>query len=288
MRVKRFDRIKVENDIISEIKKSIVSQRAYIKAESQIVFLFGAKSNTQRTTARDSFYDYTKKHLQDYLFLLAEDFYRSFGDSPVDLLTLEDELASYTDCVLIILESPGAIAELGAFSLKSELVKKILAINERAFMNEDSFINKGPLAKIQKESKFSPVIHAKFESILASIGEIEKSLSKNLQRKRSVKVEFDTYDKFNGANFKKFRLMLVRDLVTLFSPVKFEEILYILRYIYDTDKFLKINFELSFLISVGLIRKEVDFYINTYKHDTYFYSFPDLNIIDLRAKVLNY
>lgn len=65
-----------------------------------------------------------------------------------DLMSFEVDLAGICSLVAIVLESPGAIAELGAFSQLPELSKKILAIKSRDFETAahlTSFINLGIL-----------------------------------------------------------------------------------------------------------------------------------------------
>lgn len=62
-----------------------------------------------------------------------------------DLISFERELASICSIVVIVLESEGALAELGAFSQLSELSEKIIAIRSSHFVAHDSFINLGIL-----------------------------------------------------------------------------------------------------------------------------------------------
>ena len=71
-----------------------------------------------------------------------------------DLMSFELELAAICSLVVIILESEGAIAELGAFSQVPELSEKIIAICPEKFKNANSFINFGILRFIaaKKES----------------------------------------------------------------------------------------------------------------------------------------
>jgi hypothetical protein len=65
-----------------------------------------------------------------------------------DLMSFESELAAICSIVVIVLESAGAIAELGAFSQLKELSEKLIAIKSRDFdaaHNNKSFINLGLL-----------------------------------------------------------------------------------------------------------------------------------------------
>jgi hypothetical protein len=72
-----------------------------------------------------------------------------------NLMDFEQELAGICSLVAVILESPGAIAELGAFSQLPELNKKIIAIKSLDFETPkaaNSFINLGILRYIREHS----------------------------------------------------------------------------------------------------------------------------------------
>lgn len=62
-----------------------------------------------------------------------------------NLMNLEADLASICSLVVIILESAGSLAELGAFSQLPDLSKKIIAIRSNAFRDAPSFVNLGIL-----------------------------------------------------------------------------------------------------------------------------------------------
>lgn len=71
-----------------------------------------------------------------------------------NLVDFENDLASICTLVVIVLESAGAIAELGAFSQLPDLRKKILAIKSKSF-DDDSFINLGILRHIAEAKRSS-------------------------------------------------------------------------------------------------------------------------------------
>ena len=67
-----------------------------------------------------------------------------------DLLELEEYVAGLSACILLFLESPGAIAELGVFSQTPNLKEKLVVVIEESFYAEDSFIRHGPIERIEK------------------------------------------------------------------------------------------------------------------------------------------
>ena len=65
-----------------------------------------------------------------------------------NLLKLEEKLASDVDIIILPLEGPGTLCELGAFAVNEQLLPKIVAINKVEYKNAKSFITIGPLALI--------------------------------------------------------------------------------------------------------------------------------------------
>jgi hypothetical protein len=72
-----------------------------------------------------------------------------------NLMTFEADLASICSLVVIVLESPGSLAELGAFSQLPDLSKKIIVIRSSDFQDDTSFINLGILRYIAESHESS-------------------------------------------------------------------------------------------------------------------------------------
>lgn len=64
------------------------------------------------------------------------------------LLQLEGDLAHLSAVILLLVESAGSIAELGAFSYDPILFEKLIAVLEYKYQAEESFIQDGPVAKL--------------------------------------------------------------------------------------------------------------------------------------------
>jgi hypothetical protein len=62
-----------------------------------------------------------------------------------DLVSFERELASICSLIVIVVESPGSMVELGAFSQLEELAEKSIVICSSRFVDDFSFINLGIL-----------------------------------------------------------------------------------------------------------------------------------------------
>lgn len=289
----KIKNIKFLPHVINSISNVITKKEILLSKDNQIIFLFGGQNNINNKSVRQIFYDYTQRHLIDYQFLLAEDFINVYNDKTIDLLTIEKNLASYTDCVIIILESPGTFAELGAFAMHDELAKKILVINDIHHQKLDSFINLGPIAKINNDSIFGSVIYSNFDSFLKSINSIEKRLKDKL-RKKSKRVSLDKPEDFNNKENKKNKILLISDIISLFGPINNDEIIEILREIYNESHmfFRDIKFETGLLKSLGLIHsisyKESVYYMKAINKEFYFYNYSKLNIYKFRFEIINH
>ena len=188
------------------------------------VFLCGAQLNDPEHSLRDLFFE--RKVKPDPKLLarvkLAEDaerWYRSHEHFD-DLLELEEYLAGLSACVLLFVESPGAIAELGVFSQMPILQDKLLVVLEQSHSLGPSFIVDGPI-KQMKRNNFGTVLSFPWltnseamgrrpintEIVGETLDAIAEELDKKLQgRPKTVKFR----DPDHG-----HRMLLVADLVKL-------------------------------------------------------------------------
>ena len=105
--------------------------------------------------------EYARNHFTNFRFFRAEEVFPALNEGHGnDLLTIEDQIGNYSDCIAIICESESAFAELGAFTLKEELVKQVLVINDERFKSSTSFITQGPIARANVKSQFKPAFYA--------------------------------------------------------------------------------------------------------------------------------
>jgi len=287
---------KILHPQIKEFSSHIKNQFPKLKASSKFVFICGAKPN--KNTAREYIKEYAEKHLGSFQFFMAEEFFSSFENKEtINLLTLETNLCKYSDCVLIVLEGPSAFAELGAFAQPKHLSKQVLVVNEKEHENSDSFIAKGPIAKINIESSFSPAIHADFSTILKSMPDIEKSLN-TIKRVRMQKVKLKTLEEFSNCHPKK-RLLFLSDIISLFGPIKLFEIYDILSRIYnpnanfakfsdlaDKELLRQIDIEISLLETLRIIEKKSAYFYKKSSPTWLFYHYNNFRPEKLRASVI--
>lgn len=82
---------------------------------------------------------------------IAED-YKNWATDGIyrDLVSFESHLAELSSVIVLILESAGAIAELGLFSAIDEFKQKLLVFIETEYYKSSSFIKLGPVDYLEK------------------------------------------------------------------------------------------------------------------------------------------
>jgi hypothetical protein len=126
-----------------------------INFSSPIVFLCGGNVDVKEyhpQSVRDALMRYLASKnckLSDYI-TLAEHFKDWTHDAVYkDLLVFESDIAHMASLIIIILESPGSLTELGIFSENKNIKNKTLVIVNAKYHSESSFINLGPLRHLE-------------------------------------------------------------------------------------------------------------------------------------------
>jgi hypothetical protein len=81
------------------------------------------------------------------------------GDRGADLLQLENLLAESVHAVVIVLESEGAIAELGAFANHDKLKDRLVVVVDKKYRREKSFIMLGPVNYLRRRTHSEIILH---------------------------------------------------------------------------------------------------------------------------------
>lgn len=208
----------------------------------KVIFICGG--NEEHCPNRSIIEEYFQKHLPKILTFRAEDAWKIISqDQNVNALSLEEWLADFSDVVVILVESFGTVAELGAFSLSNTLRKKLLPILDTSHSRDDSFINTGPIRWVDKDSKFSPSIHTNFQAILTCIPEVEERINR-----RTIEAIYASR-RFGSYNFSnKVMLFFLVYLVAAMGPISIKEVVGITN---DIIKY-KDKKVINFILSVGV------------------------------------
>lgn len=275
------------NSQLEILKNCILKRNTFLKSESIVVFVCGAGQKKDYHSGRDFLMQYAQRHLSHMNFFMAEDIFPIFYNKyNYDFLTIERKLADYSDCIIIVLESEGAFAELGAFTIEDKLAEIVLVVNSHDFKNSQSFINYGPINKVNKKSIFGPAIYTNLESILAITPEIEQRLNK-IKKEKNKRIDLSTFDNFTNCS-AKVRLLFILDLINLCSPINHHELIYLLISFYGKNRF-EIRLDLSLLQALKLVKKTEDGYFFKASIDkNLFFEYKGVNELIIRALIVNY
>jgi hypothetical protein len=118
------------------------------------IFLCGGDINSQNGSIKSLRMAFLRfaydKPFEKHKILIAEEINPFFPRGTYkDLLSLESDLAQIASLILVFSESYGSAAELGAFSMKSEIAARLLVVIDDKNFNDSSFVKLGPLRSLQ-------------------------------------------------------------------------------------------------------------------------------------------
>lgn len=148
---------------------NVIKQRIYVPvfAKKRTIFLCGAdiRDKTQGRFKMASLFTENQSRIQ-YELLYPESLFDDLlaGQGQHSLLALENILASSVDAIVILPESPGSFAELGAFSSNPMLVNKLICVSNQRYKNKRSFLNYGP-NRLIKASATGKVINVDYDKL---------------------------------------------------------------------------------------------------------------------------
>lgn len=158
--------IKQLRDDELQIVAEAIRDNIFVPSLSRIttVFLCGA----DRSDNKSGRYKMAKLFEKEkhYELLYPEDLFDDllYGPGQHSLLLLENLLADSVDSIVLLPESPGSFAELGAFASNEHLVNKLICVGQEKYSKKKSFINYGPVRLIKK-SKTGKVFNFTYDDI---------------------------------------------------------------------------------------------------------------------------
>lgn len=193
--------------------------------------------------------NYLSKHAKHLLSFRAEYAWETISNTQpgVNALKLEEWLADLSDAVIIIVESFGTVAELGAFSLSEPLRNKLLPILDKRYKDDESFVNTGPVSWVNQDSVYRPAIYADFDTILTAIPEIILRIDSSRPKFYNSREQNKTLGNFLFT--KKEMLFVIIIIITSIGPVDDEHIIDICKKSFGISKKSDIE-EINLLISL--------------------------------------
>jgi len=255
------------DDSIVEFVKSVIIKSCRVSNTPHLVFLCGGITapleKGRIRSARDYFYRHVKRHapLLAERLRLAEKINDWFDqDTFEDLLELEGYLADTSDLIILFVESPGSLAELGAFATTESLRVKTLAVLNSIHPPEiRSFISDGPVRRIRRLNE-TLVRYFKWNerkpSDPANV-EVFEEMSKELTQYALERVSSAPKERTLNKDSDGHTMYLVADLVNIIGITTEKEIIQCLKlWGYDFhDK--KLSKYLSLLEHLSVIRREL-------------------------------
>jgi len=209
------------SEMIDTLKKHLNTIDKYI-TYPKFVFMCGKKRDEKYIESnRGVLEKFFKSKSNDIHVVVSEYLWSDEFSNDIDLLTFEDFLAEISDLIVLFVESFGTSCELGAFAYTDDLFdKKMLVVIDEKYKNDNSFISKGPVTKLEKDG--CSVIYAKLDgSGLLASNELrsfvcEKTKSFSSKRELYNKIEPNSDEK--RVNIKSF-IMEILDLATVLQPI---------------------------------------------------------------------
>jgi len=243
---------------------SLISiDKSHINLSPPIIFLFGGAIDPPTKSVRGALYNHIllNESVLSESLVIPEDFKDWLNDSVYpDLLSFESDLAETSSLVIIALESAGAIAELGSFSVNSTLNKKVIIIISRHHHEQESFITLGPLRLLQTRNIIAyPYDH---KCLGDSLNDYLEDIVDN------IKIYLDEIDKTESFNVDNngHAALLVYELIVIFRALKLSEIQRYLKLL-SIDKSLTVIKRFLFLLDkLSLVSKKrlgrIDYYVS--------------------------
>ncbi len=159
------------------------------------------------------------------------DFFRSYDD----LLVFETDLAQIVELIILFCESEGSLAELGAFSMIEDIMKRLFVVVSEKHWNEPSFVKLGPLRRIEREVG-REAIHVVADDDVGIEGRITRNIDKNklielleapLEQRLHVIREPTTFDRERPGHIIK----LIVGLVQEYGAITMQEISQFLKFL---------------------------------------------------------
>lgn len=195
--------------------------------------------------------------------IIAEDYKDWIHDSTYkDLMTFEDDIAQISSLIVLVLESPGSLTELGLFSSNLEFISKLIVLVSTKHHNEDSFIRLGPIRYLESMSNYCVYAYPwdprqPSRTITPHISDIENDIANFLK-------EADKSEKFSPDN-NGHLAFLIYEIISLLRAAKLKEIHDFLGAVgipIKQDKIKRIIFLLTKVYFIEKVRHgNVDYYL---------------------------
>lgn len=124
-----------------------------VQRAPQKIFICGPGIGSRGFDLRDKIKSYVESFSNCEVIFGEDVSSKKISVKRADLQTLETQLAQSVDFTVLLLQSPGAIAELGTFSMIPSIRSRLFVLVPTEFYGAESYISRGPLSLIAQEFK---------------------------------------------------------------------------------------------------------------------------------------
>lgn len=147
-----------------ELFSRIDLQSSRLKPYAGFIFLCGGPTDIESAlpvSIRDAIYRELARYDALEKRIRVAEHYKDWAHESIyrDLVSFERHLAELSSVIVLVLESPGSIAELGLFSIVEEFQAKLLVFIETEHYKSSSFIKLGPVDFLEKIHSNSAECH---------------------------------------------------------------------------------------------------------------------------------
>ena len=253
--------------LLIDFAKSLNVDGCRVQNTPNLIFLCGGKI-ARHTDPCLSARDYFWRHLLQNEPALAgrvrlaekvNAWFHSEGEYYPDLLELEEDLAHLADIIILFVESPGSIAELGAFAALDALKHKTLAVMNNSLASPNSFIADGPVRRFKtnnpeyvryftwdSEDLDNADTQQEFDEIATELSDVLKT--RDAEYRREVR--------FNPGQYPGHVLLLIADLIRIPGVATRTDVSECLKELGVSHSTRNLERQLSVLTSLGFVTTE--------------------------------
>jgi hypothetical protein len=214
---------------VQNIQKLFDINKTRVKPFNGFIFLCGGPADVtkaQPVSLRDAIQrELAKDEKLSPRVKVAEDYKNWATDSIyADLVAFERHLAELSSVIVLALESPGAIAELGLFSALDEFQEKLLVFVDQAHYQADSFIRLGPIQYLEKRFQNHAHCHRflvrgkSFDALAAE--DLQDEIVQAITERVAVGGSEQAFDKDRWLH----RALLLCDILNIYSALTIREL----------------------------------------------------------------
>ena len=193
------------------------------------IFLCGGASKAGKKSDRDLLRNELERY-RDITINYPEDLFAELmtkHKNKYNLLELENLLADNSDYIIIVCESPGSFAELGAFVNNERTSDKLIVLIRSKYKNDKSFIMQGPISYLSKKNKENVIYYN------TDVSEMEKRVINAI--KLSIKTRKKKKAEENNTNVA---LLTDKGINTILGQSRY---ILLLLYFYEALGFAELN-----------------------------------------------